>query len=87
MCYALDGDTPQYIIPQLLLARYQFEYDDLERKLRKGRTKAECQKSDELVLIKHILREVNPFSFEQIKDAYSQRTGERRAQFTEGSLR
>jgi internalin A len=47
---------------------HQFEYDDLERKLLKGRRHAECQKSDELVLIKDILREVNPFSFSQIKD-------------------
>jgi internalin A len=47
---------------------YQFEYDYLKRKLLKGQNKAECQKSLDDILIKDILREVNLFSFKQIRE-------------------
>lgn len=47
---------------------YLFDYEYLRKKLLKGQIKAECQKSLDDVLIKDILREVDAFSFKQIKD-------------------
>jgi internalin A len=46
---------------------YQFEFDYLNRKLMKGQIKAECKYLLDDVLIKDILKEVSPFSFDQIR--------------------
>ncbi len=47
---------------------YQFDYQYLRKKLLKGDPSVECQKSLDMVLIKDILREVNAFSFKEIRE-------------------
>jgi internalin A len=47
---------------------YYFNYDYLQRKLLKAQYKAECQTSLDDVPIRDILKDIRPFSFQQIRD-------------------